>query len=278
MNRSLLGIESRWHSEMKNLQFDIHRAQRDEVNIYRLKIDVKSSINLCISTNKEMDHFRGSDIHFGYQQRVDRMLNNLRGALSTIDTVLRSRNEGPFKSWPRGKALTLSPKHHRILSCGSETDGECEVLSGEIHVRLPSKSVLATKSALSKTVRSLQVEVGPNFISIERKKDGAPPLVWKYEEIERLNDIKGVYYGDKSKGNIHLNDIQRYEITVEHSSERRLQFLFYEQQEAFQWFTTLKTLHEQCTVEAVQSPRSPLCEPVPSEKIVCDGHLPQIGL
>jgi len=285
VNRTLQRVENKWHSEMKNLQFDIHSAHRDEVNIYRLRTDVKSTINILVATQKEYEHFQGSDVHSGYQHRMDRNLKNLRGALSTIETVVRLRNEGPYKSWQKGRALTLSPlsKHQRIVSCGSEgVDGNVVLMSGQVHVRLPSKSVLATKSALSKTVRVLQVEIRPQWLSIERMKDGVPPLVWKFEEIERLNDIKGVYYGAKTKGAIHLNDIQQYDITIEHMSGRRAQFLFYEQQEAFSWFTTLTQLHDQCHLGLLKSPQLSLCpEPkcIPSRDTMCDEekHL-QIGL
>ena len=103
-------------------------------------------------------------------------------------------------------------------------------------------------------------------------------MVWMFEDIESVKDIKGVYYGAKKKGTIDLNDIQQYEITVEHSSGRSAQFLFYEQQEAFSFFTTLKSLHERCNARSLQSPRPPLRQPVSSGNMICDGQYPQIGL
>merc|ERR1719273_2124263 len=126
-------------------------------------------------------------------------------------------------------------------------------LSGKVDVRLPSKSVMAKKRTLSKRVRSLQVEIRPHSVSL-------PPLVWRFDEIESLKEIKGVYYGTKRDPQaVDLQDIQRYEITVQHSSGHRVQLLFYEQQRAFEWFTTLKRLYEQCSTQFKETANSLNC-------------------
>merc|ERR1712242_287432 len=142
---------------------------------------------------------------------------------------------------------------------------------------------MAKKRTLSKRVRSLQVEIREYMLSI-------PPLIWRFDEIGSLKEIKGVYYGTKKDAQaVDLKDIQRYEITVEHSSGHRVQLLFYEQERAFEWFTTLKRLYEECSrikaadvlpFSVLHQPAEPVSmprEPIQSDIAICNRYLSQIG-
>jgi len=255
-------LTRRWEHQLKDISFDVDDPRSDECNIYRLQFDVKAALHLCLKCQRDVTYLRGSDLHAEYSRRIDHLRDNMQGALGTIEAIIHTRNERvprrlTGRARGRGGSKGRGRKHERITSCLLGMDENRVVLTGNVSLRLPSKAKLCTKAALSKKTRLLRVVVQQKFLQAEMgQAESAPPLLWRFDDIASIGDVKGVYFGRKKTGKIELHDIEQYELMVTHASGRRLQFVFEEQSEAFLWFTTLKTLLDDCN--RAQSPKSPV--------------------
>mmetsp|Transcript_15767 Transcript_15767/g.24197 ORF Transcript_15767/g.24197 Transcript_15767/m.24197 type:complete len:744 (+) Transcript_15767:109-2340(+) len=265
-------LQARWHKQFKNLEFDLDDDEHDGANIYQIQYDLNAAMKVCEKCRKDITYFKGSDLYSTYQQKLALISENIEGALSTIEGVIDSRHDAAaprnnhnskksfgkslFSKKPAKKPSSTKSKSSKMVykSPRFGLDENRVVLRSKIKVRLPSKKMINSKNALSKKEKLLLVVVQQTFFKINVNRDMTAPLIWRYDELTGVEDVKGVYYGTKKKSGVQRNDIQQYEFIVMHSSQRRVQLAFHDEQQAFMWHSTVKSLYDKCN----QMPTSPV--------------------
>eukprot|EP00485_Elphidium_margaritaceum_P019471 CAMPEP_0202726978 /NCGR_PEP_ID=MMETSP1385-20130828/184885_1 /ASSEMBLY_ACC=CAM_ASM_000861 /TAXON_ID=933848 /ORGANISM="Elphidium margaritaceum" /LENGTH=949 /DNA_ID=CAMNT_0049393209 /DNA_START=105 /DNA_END=2954 /DNA_ORIENTATION=- len=266
-------LQARWHKQFKNLEFDLDDDEHDGANIYQIQYDLNAAMKVCEKCRKDITYFKGSDLYSTYQQKLALISENIEGALSTIEGVIDSRHDAAaprnnhnnskksfgkslFSKKPAKKPSSTKSKSSKMVykSPRFGLDENRVVLRSKIKVRLPSKKMINSKNALSKKEKLLLVVVQQTFFKINVNRDMTAPLIWRYDELTGVEDVKGVYYGTKKKSGVQRNDIQQYEFIVMHSSQRRVQLAFHDEQQAFMWHSTVKSLYDKCN----QMPISPV--------------------
>eukprot|EP01083_Nonionella_stella_P033497 91685_1 len=237
-----------WQSEFKEIECELLHGNDDCCNIYQLQYDLKTANDICNQCKKEISFFCGSDVFSVYSPKVEDISENMERVSTLLDGIIHARNETPFKHRKRHKSY-LSRKREKLYKKQKkkrmkQKDGV--LLKGKILTRLPSKKLISAKNALSKKIRVLEVEVREGFFEVNIERANTAPLLWKFDEIDKISEIQGVYFGKRKTGSIRLNDIHQFQITISHLSNRRLQFVFENEKEAYLWFKTLSTLFDKC--------------------------------
>jgi len=288
-------LQCRWDTLYRHIQLDIDFDDTVQHNMQQMQRELKAASLVCEKCQKDIVYFKGSDLFPSYRHQIEYLAENMETLLISMENAscrshtnqkLQSRaaaNHGGnnnnnnnylctkdmfdiMESRVTAYANTKTPRstRSRRSTVHSQYNPNTPkmrheenriILKAKLTLRLPSKNMLRSKSALSKKLRTLDVIIQHKCFKIDVDRDMTAPLVWKFDDIVNISDVKTVYQGARKKDNVKIADIHQYEFCVSHLCTRRVKFMFNQQQEAFQWCSTLKSLLEK---NACNMPTSPV--------------------